>query len=74
MTSLTLDRYKGHAFSYDVIDVGYNYRMGELNASLGLAQLAMLKARNEQRKEWVECYSAQALVRGRFDSSIPECA
>ncbi len=56
MTSLTLDRYKGHAFSYDVIDVGYNYRMGELNASLGLAQLAMLKARNEQRKELVECY------------------
>ena len=56
MTSLTLDRYKGHAFSYDVIDVGYNYRMGELNASLGLAQLAVLKTRNEQREEWVECY------------------
>jgi dTDP-4-amino-4,6-dideoxygalactose transaminase len=56
MTSPTLDRYKGHAFSYDVTDLGYNYRMGELNASLGLAQLAMLKARNEQRRELVEHY------------------
>jgi dTDP-4-amino-4,6-dideoxygalactose transaminase len=56
MTSLTLDRYKGHAFSYDVIDLGYNYRMGELNASLGLVQLAMLNARNEQRRKLVEHY------------------
>ncbi len=56
MTTLTLDRYKGHAFSYDVLDLGYNYRMGELNAALGLAQLAQLTIRNQQRRLCVERY------------------
>src|SRR5262249_37992626 len=40
MTTLTLDRHKGHAFSYDVTELGFNYRIGELNAALGLVQLA----------------------------------
>ena len=39
MTTLTLDRHKGHAFDYDVVELGYNYRMSELNPALGLAQL-----------------------------------
>ena len=39
MTSLTWDRERGHSFSYDVTDMGYNYRMDELRAALGLAQL-----------------------------------
>jgi dTDP-4-amino-4,6-dideoxygalactose transaminase len=56
MTTVTLDRYKGHASAYDVVELGYNYRMGELNASLGLVQLGALKKRNAQRKEWVERY------------------
>ena len=30
MTQLTLDRDRGHAFGYDVLELGYNYRMGEL--------------------------------------------
>ena len=56
MTTLTLDRYKGHAFSYDVVALGYNYRMGELNAALGLAQVRHLAARNARRREHVEYY------------------
>ena len=43
MTTLTLDRHKGHAFGYDVVALGYNYRMSELNAALGLVQLAMVR-------------------------------
>src|SRR5262249_42959753 len=56
MTTVTLDRYKGHASAYDVVDLGYNYRMGELNAALGLVQLVALEERNAQRKKWVERY------------------
>ncbi len=59
MTSATLDRYKGHASDYDVVDLGYNYRMGELNASLGLVQLAALNKRNEQRRKLVELYRSR---------------
>ncbi|MBK9128560.1 MAG: DegT/DnrJ/EryC1/StrS family aminotransferase [Phycisphaerales bacterium] len=42
MTTLTLDRYKGRAFQYDVVSHGYNYRLDEIRASLALAQLRRL--------------------------------
>lgn len=61
MTSLTLDRHKGHAFGYDVVELGYNYRMSELNAALGLVQLAELPARNERRRKLVERYRRNLL-------------
>lgn len=56
MTTLTLDRHKGHAFGYDVVALGFNYRMSELNAALGLVQLAQVRARNAQRALWVARY------------------
>ena len=56
MTTLTLDRYRGHAYSYDVTDFGYNYRMSELNAALGLVQLQALAERNAQRRQLAERY------------------
>lgn len=42
MTSVTWDRHLGHAESYDVIDVGFNFRMDEPRAALGLSQLPRL--------------------------------
>jgi dTDP-4-amino-4,6-dideoxygalactose transaminase len=56
MTTLTLDRHKGHAFDYDVVALGYNYRMSELNAALGLVQLKYVKARNQRRGELIQRY------------------
>jgi dTDP-4-amino-4,6-dideoxygalactose transaminase len=56
MTTLTLDRDRGHAFGYDVLELGYNYRMGELNAAVGLAQLGELPARNLRRYAVAERY------------------
>ena len=50
MTSLTLDRYKGHAFSYDVIELGHNYRIDEIRSALGLVQLNKLEANNQKRE------------------------
>ncbi len=56
MTSLTLDRYKGHSYSYDVVDLGYNYRTTEISATLGIVQLKKLTAKNNRRKALVEYY------------------
>jgi len=56
MTTLTLERHKGHAFGYDVVALGYNYRMSELNAALGLVQLKYVKERNLRRGELVRAY------------------
>ena len=50
MTSLTWDRHKGHAQSYEVVANGYNYRLDELHAALGRAQLAKLAGFNRRRR------------------------
>jgi dTDP-4-amino-4,6-dideoxygalactose transaminase len=39
MTSGTWDRHRGHAMGYDVVEVGYNYRMDEPRAALLSARL-----------------------------------
>jgi dTDP-4-amino-4,6-dideoxygalactose transaminase len=56
MTSLTYDRHKGHAYSYDVVDLGYNYRIDEIRSALGLEQLKKLAHNNARRKAWTERY------------------
>jgi dTDP-4-amino-4,6-dideoxygalactose transaminase len=49
MTSATLDRHKGHAFSYDVVRQGFNYRIDEIHSALGRVQLDKLDRGNERR-------------------------
>ena len=39
MSTLTLDRHKGRAITYDVLQPGLNYRMDEMSAALGVIQL-----------------------------------
>ncbi|HNB51070.1 MAG TPA: DegT/DnrJ/EryC1/StrS family aminotransferase [Anaerolineales bacterium] len=56
MTSLTWDRHQGHAYSYDVVALGYNYRMDEIRAALGLVQLSKLSANNARRGAITEQY------------------
>ena len=43
MTTMSYQRAAGHATAYDVVEVGYNYRMDDLRASIGIAQLHRLK-------------------------------
>lgn len=50
MTTLTWDRHQGHAWSYDVVTTGYNYRIDEIRAALGRVQLAKLDTHNERRR------------------------
>lgn len=56
MTSLSWERHKGHAFSYDVVDLGYNYRMDEIRSAIGLVQLKKLDHSNDQRRKLSEYY------------------
>lgn len=56
MTSLTWDRHKGHASTYDVVCHGYNYRIDELRAAIGRVQLGRLDGNNERRRRHVERY------------------
>ncbi len=56
MTSMTLNRHKGHAYSYDVLELGYNYRMTEISAALGILQLKKLAAGNRKRKSLTSLY------------------
>ena len=56
MTALTLDRHKGRAITYDVVQSGLNYRIDEMRSALGLIQLAKLERANNKRKELVQRY------------------
>jgi len=51
MTTLTWERHRGHASSYDVVAQGFNYRLDELRAAMGLVQLSRLPAENEARSK-----------------------
>ena len=56
MTTLTLDRHKGRAITYDVAQSGLNYRIDEMRSALGLVQLEKLPGANRSRKTLVERY------------------
>jgi dTDP-4-amino-4,6-dideoxygalactose transaminase len=56
MTSFTWDRHRGFAYSYDVVDLGYNYRIDEIRSALGILQLEKLPANNAKRKQITSKY------------------
>jgi dTDP-4-amino-4,6-dideoxygalactose transaminase len=56
MTTLTWERHIRKAISYDVLDLGYNYRMTELAAALGMEQLKKLHRNNLKRKKLTDLY------------------
>jgi dTDP-4-amino-4,6-dideoxygalactose transaminase len=65
MTTMTWDRHRGHAWSYDVVELGYNYRIDEIRAALGRVQLSKLEQNNKRRR------SLSALYRERLEELIP---
>jgi dTDP-4-amino-4,6-dideoxygalactose transaminase len=56
MTTLTWDRHRGHASSYDVLAPGFNYRLDEIRAAIGLVQLGRLGAENAARRRIARTY------------------
>jgi dTDP-4-amino-4,6-dideoxygalactose transaminase len=56
MTSTTWDRHRGHDPAYDVVDIGFNYRMDEPRAALGLSRLQRLDQDIERRRAIARAY------------------
>ncbi|MGH2922261.1 MAG: DegT/DnrJ/EryC1/StrS family aminotransferase [Gaiellaceae bacterium] len=56
MTTLTWDRHRGHASSYDVVAQGFNYRLDELRAAMGIVQLRRLPEENAGRTKVSAAY------------------
>ena len=56
MTSVTWDRHRGHAETYDITDLGYNYRLDEPRAAMAAAHLRELDGRLERLRATVAAY------------------
>jgi dTDP-4-amino-4,6-dideoxygalactose transaminase len=69
MTSVTWDRHLGYAESYDVVDLGFNFRLDEPRAALGLSRLARLEHDVERRRALVRSYRDR--LRGVPGLTIP---
>ena len=59
MTTLTWDRHRGHASTYDVVALGYNYRIDEPRATFGRLRLARIDAENRDRGRAVDRFRAE---------------
>jgi len=57
LTTSTLQRLIARAATYDVAMLGFNYRMNELSAAIGLVQLGKLAAWNEKRRSLARTYA-----------------
>ncbi len=69
MTTVTWQRHAGHASSYDVLDLGYNYRITDLHAAIGLAQLRKLDRNNARRRATARLYAER--LRGLPGLAMP---
>ncbi len=70
MTSLTWDRHQGHAYSYDVVDLGYNYRIDEIHSALGREQLRKLREGNARRRS-ISHFYWQRLAEVEAEAELP---
>lgn len=56
MTTSSYERFRGHAFGYDVTEIGYNYRMDEIRAAIGIEQLKKLDSFQRKRIHILDVY------------------
>ncbi len=69
MTTGTWDRHRGHAAGYDVVGLGFNYRLDEPRAALLHARLDTLEADIARRRELVLRY--RELLRDHDGIGLP---
>jgi dTDP-4-amino-4,6-dideoxygalactose transaminase len=69
MTTGTWERHRGHAAGYDVVGVGFNYRLDEPRAALLHARLGGLEADIARRRALVRRY--RALLRDCDGVTVP---
>jgi dTDP-4-amino-4,6-dideoxygalactose transaminase len=58
MTTGTMERLHGGMITYDVTMLGFNYRMDDLRAAVGLVQLKRVDAWNDRRRVLTDAYRA----------------
>jgi dTDP-4-amino-4,6-dideoxygalactose transaminase len=56
MTTVTWDRHRGHHAGYDIVEIGFNYRLDEPRAALGMSRLARLASDIERRRDVARAY------------------
>ena len=66
MTSLSYERSKGHSTTYDVIELGYNYRIDDIHSAIALVQIEKLKndlyRRIKVRERYLENFSSNEKI------------
>lgn len=62
MTTLSYERAKGHATQYDVLELGFNYRMDNIRGAIGRVQFEKLKKSLPRRRK----------LRHRYDQALEE--
>jgi dTDP-4-amino-4,6-dideoxygalactose transaminase len=69
MTSVTWDRHLGYAETYDVVDIGFNFRMDEAHAALALSRIERLDDETTIRRARVRRY--REALRGQAAIKVP---
>jgi dTDP-4-amino-4,6-dideoxygalactose transaminase len=67
MTTMSYERTSGHATSYDIVELGYNYRLDDMRAAIGLVQLGKMPDDIERRARLRQAYELAL-------AAIPEVA
>lgn len=70
ITASTYQRFKGHAYGYDVAELGFNYRLDEIRAAIGIEQLRKLPRYNQLRQQAV-AYYRQSLAQRLPEVKVP---
>lgn len=63
MTTMSFERASGHATSYEIETLGFNYRMDDIRASLGCVQMKKLLPDLKKRQA----------VRERYEKNLSDC-
>jgi dTDP-4-amino-4,6-dideoxygalactose transaminase len=72
MTSSTWDRHRGHDPAYDIVDVGFNYRIDEPRAALGISRLRGLQAGIDARRALVRAYRERLAATGGVELAFDD--
>ena len=73
MTKSAVERESGRTWYYDVVDLGYNYRLNEIQAALGISQLKRINEVNNRRIQAANCYNEELFgVKGIQTPNIAE--
>ncbi|MCC6759303.1 MAG: DegT/DnrJ/EryC1/StrS family aminotransferase [Candidatus Omnitrophica bacterium] len=74
MTSLSHERSKGHATNYDVVELGFNYRIDDIHSAIALVQIKKLrddiKGRINVRKRYLANLSSNEKIIIPFKNNL----